>query len=163
MHREGGRIGPLPAPSADGAFRRPPLFVIHRAPDPARNPRSGTLRPPPGLVELDVRAASFPRLPAARALVPRPLLGGFGHLHGALRPARLAGPPGDPGRGVREEPAGGFPKRGAARLIEAAFVFAYLALVLYIGIFAFRRETGTREDYFLASRSLGTFVFLLSL
>jgi len=48
-------------------------------------------------------------------------------------------------------------------LIEAAFVFAYLAIVLYIGIFAFRRGAGTGEDYFLASRSLGTFVFLLSL
>ena len=48
-------------------------------------------------------------------------------------------------------------------MIEAAFVFAYLAIVLYIGIFAFRRRTETREDYFLASRSLGTFVFLLSL
>ena len=48
-------------------------------------------------------------------------------------------------------------------MIEAAFVFAYLAIVLYLGIFAFRRGAGTREDYFLASRSLGTFVFLLSL
>jgi SSS family solute:Na+ symporter len=48
-------------------------------------------------------------------------------------------------------------------LIEAAIVFAYLGVVLYIGIFAFRREKGTSEDYFLAGRSLGTFVFLLSL
>jgi SSS family solute:Na+ symporter len=48
-------------------------------------------------------------------------------------------------------------------LIEAIVVFAYLAVVLYIGIFAFRKEKGTSEDYFLASRSLGTFVFLLSL
>ncbi|MGI8784106.1 MAG: sodium:solute symporter family protein [Acidobacteriota bacterium] len=50
-------------------------------------------------------------------------------------------------------------------MIPAIFVFAYLAVVLYIGIFAFRRSTGRAkaEDYFLASRSLGPFVFLLSL
>jgi SSS family solute:Na+ symporter len=50
-------------------------------------------------------------------------------------------------------------------LIPAIFVFAYLAIVLYIGIFAFRRATGSEraEDYFLAGRSLGPYVFLLSL
>jgi SSS family solute:Na+ symporter len=50
-------------------------------------------------------------------------------------------------------------------LIPAIVVFAYLAVVVYIGIFAFRRSTGRpkAEEYFLASRSLGTFVFLLSL
>jgi len=50
-------------------------------------------------------------------------------------------------------------------LIPAIVVFAYLGIVLYIGIFAFRRSTGRQkaEDYFLASRSLGPFVFLLSL
>jgi SSS family solute:Na+ symporter len=50
-------------------------------------------------------------------------------------------------------------------LIPAAVVFIYLAVVLYIGIFAFR-QTGGREkaeDYFLANRSLGPFVFLFSL
>jgi SSS family solute:Na+ symporter len=50
-------------------------------------------------------------------------------------------------------------------LIPALFVFAYLGVVLYIGIFAFRRS-GHREeaeDYFLAGRSLGPYVFLLSL
>lgn len=47
--------------------------------------------------------------------------------------------------------------------IETGFVFGYLAVVLYIGIFAFRRRTETGEDYFLASRSLGTAVFFLSL
>jgi solute:Na+ symporter, SSS family len=50
-------------------------------------------------------------------------------------------------------------------MISAIVVFAYLAAVLYIGIFAFR--TGGRasnaEDYFLAGRSLGPAVFLLSL
>jgi SSS family solute:Na+ symporter len=50
-------------------------------------------------------------------------------------------------------------------LIPAIFVFIYLAAVLYIGIFAFRQAKGSGkpEDYFLASRSLGPFVFLFSL
>ena len=50
-------------------------------------------------------------------------------------------------------------------MIPAIVVFIYLATVLYIGIFAFRRSKGTvkAEDYFLASRSLGPFVFLFSL
>jgi SSS family solute:Na+ symporter len=50
-------------------------------------------------------------------------------------------------------------------LIPAIFVFLYLATVLYIGIFAFRRSRGREkaEDYFLAGRSLGPYVFLLSL
>jgi SSS family solute:Na+ symporter len=50
-------------------------------------------------------------------------------------------------------------------VIPAIFVFLYLAIVLYIGIFAFRRAKGKEEaeDYFLASRSLGPFVFLFSL
>jgi len=50
-------------------------------------------------------------------------------------------------------------------VIPALFVFAYLGVVLYIGIFAFRKS-GRREgaeDYFLANRSLGPYVFLLSL
>ena len=49
-------------------------------------------------------------------------------------------------------------------MIPALVVFAYLAIVLYIGIFAFRtsRENNA-EDYFLAGRSLGPTVFLLSL
>jgi len=50
-------------------------------------------------------------------------------------------------------------------LIPAIVVFIYLAVVVYIGVFAFRKSTGRgkAEDYFLASRSLGPFVFLLSL
>ena len=50
-------------------------------------------------------------------------------------------------------------------MIPALFVFAYLAVVLYVGIFAFRRSARgqSAEDYFLASRSLGTAVFLFSL
>ncbi len=50
-------------------------------------------------------------------------------------------------------------------MIPAIVVFIYLAVVVYIGIFAFRQATGKEkaEDYFLANRSLGPFVFLLSL
>lgn len=50
-------------------------------------------------------------------------------------------------------------------MIPALVVFAYLGIVLYIGIFAFRRSKGKEkaEDYFLANRSLGPFVFLFSL
>jgi solute:Na+ symporter, SSS family len=49
-------------------------------------------------------------------------------------------------------------------MIPAAVVFAYLAIVLYIGIFAFRsRRTEHAEEYFLAGRTLGPTVFLLSL
>ena len=50
-------------------------------------------------------------------------------------------------------------------MIPALVVFAYLGVVLYIGIFAFRRSSGPQgaEGYFLANRSLGQYVFLLSL
>ena len=49
-------------------------------------------------------------------------------------------------------------------MIPALVVFAYLAVVLYIGIFAFRRAAAANaEDYFLAGRSIGPTVFLLSL
>ena len=50
-------------------------------------------------------------------------------------------------------------------MIPAVIVFCYLAIVLYIGIFAFRRPGAapSPEDYFLAGRSLGPGVFLLSL
>jgi solute:Na+ symporter, SSS family len=51
-------------------------------------------------------------------------------------------------------------------VIAAAVVFAYLALVLSIGVFAGRPRAnggGAAEDYFLAGRSIGPVVFLLSL
>jgi len=50
-------------------------------------------------------------------------------------------------------------------LIPTVIVFGYLAVVLYIGIFAFRHRVGEprAEDYFLAGRTLGPAVFLLSL
>lgn len=50
-------------------------------------------------------------------------------------------------------------------MLPALIVFAYLGIVLYIGIFAFRHTAkgAGAEDYFLAGRSLGPAVFLLSL
>jgi SSS family solute:Na+ symporter len=50
-------------------------------------------------------------------------------------------------------------------MIPSAVVFAYLGIVLYIGIFAFRhtRDREAAEGFFLANRSLGAFVFLFSL
>ena len=50
-------------------------------------------------------------------------------------------------------------------MIPAFVVFAYLGVVLYIGIFAFRKSHHREEaeDYFLANRSLGPYVFLFSL
>jgi SSS family solute:Na+ symporter len=48
-------------------------------------------------------------------------------------------------------------------LIPAAIVLLYLGIVLYIGIFAFRHSQRSAEDFFLAGRALGPFVFLASL
>jgi SSS family solute:Na+ symporter len=48
-------------------------------------------------------------------------------------------------------------------MLPAIIVFCYLAIVLYIGIFAFRKGKDSSEDFFLASRQLGPAVFLLSL
>ena len=48
-------------------------------------------------------------------------------------------------------------------MIPAIVVFVYLAVVIYIGVFAFRKGKETGEDYFLASRGLGQWVFLLTL
>jgi SSS family solute:Na+ symporter len=51
-------------------------------------------------------------------------------------------------------------------LIPAVLVFTYLAVVLYIGLFASRGPRAAdhqAEDYFLAGRALGPMVFLLSL
>ena len=48
-------------------------------------------------------------------------------------------------------------------MLPALIVFAYLAGILYVGVFRYRgRDTGA-EGYFLANRSLGSFVFLASL
>lgn len=51
----------------------------------------------------------------------------------------------------------------AADWLPIAVLFVYLAVVLYIGIFAFRIGKNTGEDFFMASRSIGTIVFFLSL
>ncbi|HWE01247.1 MAG TPA: sodium:solute symporter family protein [Tepidisphaeraceae bacterium] len=48
-------------------------------------------------------------------------------------------------------------------MLPAIVIFVYLAVVLYIGIFAFRKGRETGEDFFLASRSIGSIVFFLSL
>jgi solute:Na+ symporter, SSS family len=50
-------------------------------------------------------------------------------------------------------------------LIPSIIVFAYLATILYIGVFAWRGQHagGAAEEYFLAGRSLGPMVFVLSL
>lgn len=49
-------------------------------------------------------------------------------------------------------------------MIPSLFIFLYLAGALYIGVFASRRSGPTSaDDYFLAGRSLGSFVFVLSL
>src|SRR5205807_6491077 len=47
--------------------------------------------------------------------------------------------------------------------LPAIVIFIYLAVVLYIGIFAFRKGRETGEDFFLASRSIGSIFFFLSL
>jgi len=48
-------------------------------------------------------------------------------------------------------------------MIPAVIVFAYLAVVLYLGVFAFRKGRVSGEDYFLANRSLASVIFLLAL
>jgi solute:Na+ symporter, SSS family len=50
-------------------------------------------------------------------------------------------------------------------VIPLAIVGLYLAAVVYVGVFAFRRAEARAgaEDFFLAGRSLGPFVFVLSL
>lgn len=50
-------------------------------------------------------------------------------------------------------------------MIPAIFIFVYLGVVLYIGIFAFRHtvQRDDAQEFFLASRQLGPFVFLFSL
>ena len=54
-------------------------------------------------------------------------------------------------------------------MIPLAIVGLYLAAVVYVGVFAFRRSPkasaggASAEDFFLAGRSLGPFVFVLSL
>ena len=42
-------------------------------------------------------------------------------------------------------------------------ILLYLGLVLAVGLFSHRQSTGTGEDYFLATRSIGPFMLLMSL
>ena len=44
-----------------------------------------------------------------------------------------------------------------------AIIFIYLALVLMVGVYGHRLFRATGEDYFVASRSLGPFILLMSL
>ncbi|MCZ6680393.1 MAG: sodium:solute symporter family protein, partial [Candidatus Poribacteria bacterium] len=48
-------------------------------------------------------------------------------------------------------------------MITIVVIFTYLALVLMVGGLSHRRFRGTGEDYFVASRTIGPFVLLLSL
>src|SRR5882672_6538784 len=48
-------------------------------------------------------------------------------------------------------------------MIPVIVVFIYLAIVLCIGSFAFRKGKDNTEDFFLASRTIGGLVFFLSL
>ncbi len=48
-------------------------------------------------------------------------------------------------------------------MLNLIIILAYLASVIVIGVLAHRLFQGTREDYWLASRSIGPFVLLMSL
>jgi solute:Na+ symporter, SSS family len=48
-------------------------------------------------------------------------------------------------------------------MIPVIVIFVYLAIVAFIGTIAFRRSKTNTEDFFLASRSIGSLVFFLSL
>ncbi len=48
-------------------------------------------------------------------------------------------------------------------MIPVIVVFAYLAVVAFIGLVAYKKSTANTEDFFLASRTIGPMVFFLSL
>ncbi len=48
-------------------------------------------------------------------------------------------------------------------MVPLVVIGIYLAIVVYISIFAFRQGKSTGEDFFLASRTIGSLVFFLSL
>src|ERR1043165_4966739 len=48
-------------------------------------------------------------------------------------------------------------------MVPLIVIGIYLCIVIYISIFAFRKGKSTGEDFFLASRTIGTLVFFLSL
>src|SRR6185503_9183982 len=105
----------------------------------------------PGRVALAERAPVRVRLPAGRARLSRALLPARVAADAAAGEARLAR-----AARARGRPPGRPPP---PPVIPALIVIAYL------GVFAFRRAHGRKEveDYFLANRSLGPFVFLMSL
>ena len=114
--------------------------------------RRAALRAAPGLLVLARGAAARLRLPADRPLLSR-------RLHGRDLGAAVAARHARTGRrtsttdGPRTNDSGGRRLRLSRRSCS------------YIGIFAFRTSARRRdaEDYFLAGRSLGPAVFLLSL
>jgi solute:Na+ symporter, SSS family len=48
-------------------------------------------------------------------------------------------------------------------MIPVLVIFAYLAVIAFIGSIAYKRSQDNTEDFFLASRSIGSMVFFLSL
>lgn len=48
-------------------------------------------------------------------------------------------------------------------MIPVVVIFVYLAVIAFIGSIAYRRGKDNTEDFFLASRSIGSMVFFLSL
>ena len=48
-------------------------------------------------------------------------------------------------------------------MIPVIVIFVYLAVIAFIGSIAYRRSKDNTEDFFLASRSIGSMVFFLSL
>src|SRR5204863_5902472 len=48
-------------------------------------------------------------------------------------------------------------------MVPLIVIGVYLAIIIYISIFAFRKGKSTGEDFFLASRTIGPMVFFMSL
>ncbi len=48
-------------------------------------------------------------------------------------------------------------------MIPTIIIMTYLVVIAFVGVLAFRKSKSSGEDFFLASRSLGSIVFLLSL
>ena len=112
-----------------------------------RRRRRDTLRASPGRLVLAHGQAARVRVPARWPCVSRRALRGGRVLMWVL--TRMAWP-----RHLRG---------GAPALIPAVLIFAYLAIVLYIGIFAFRRSTPTdheAEDYFSPGARSGRWCLL---
>src|SRR5262249_35912637 len=160
----------LSQPFTSRALTAAGLRVEMRRPDeegPARPGRGRPLRAPPGRMALADGPPALLRLRARGALLSRVLLARVGRAHGRARALGLAGAAGGGGRGGRGRTRDRGRRRAArsAPLIPAAIVGLYLAVVVYIGVFAFRHTQARdeAEEFFLARRSLGPIVFVLSL